>query len=77
MEKAELIQRNRSTLDERSVIIQLTEKGKQLKTQALSIPEKLLGTVLSENIRLDEVIQLKETLNSLIKVLSKDHNNAG
>lgn len=75
MEKAEIIERNRSNQDERSVIIQLTEKGKRLKTQALPIPEKLLGTLLSENINLEEVIQLKDTLDSLIKVLSKNINN--
>ena len=75
MEKAEFILRNRSKEDERSVMIQLTEKGKELKNRALSIPEQLLETLLSENIKLDDVIQLKNTLNSLIEVLTKNSKN--
>lgn len=70
MEKMELLRRTRSKEDQRSVIIELTTKGKQLKSQALAIPEKLIGTLLCEEISLDEVIQLKETLDALIKRLT-------
>jgi len=70
MEKTELLQRNRSSNDERSVIIQLTDKGKQLKIQAMAIPENLLNILLKENVTIDEVIQLKDTLCDWIKILS-------
>jgi len=75
MEKMELLKRTRSTKDERSVIIKLTEKGKHLKTGARPIPEKLLQSLLNENINLSDVLQLKEMLNEWIKVLSEKTKN--
>ena len=75
MEKMELLIRRRSDKDERSVMVQLTDKGKQLKHEARPIPEKLLSSLLSENIELSDVLQLKEMLNEWIKVLSKKTQN--
>lgn len=70
MEKMELLNRRRSSEDERSVMIELTEKGKQLKSEARPIPQKLLNELLTENIELADVLQLKDMLNEWIKVLS-------
>jgi DNA-binding MarR family transcriptional regulator len=70
MEKMELLNRNRSSKDERIVMVQLTEKGMQLKAEALPIPEKLISTLLTANIALSDVLQLKEILNEWIKILS-------
>jgi len=70
MEKMELLNRNRSSKDERIVMVQLTEKGMQLKTEALPIPEKLISTLLTANIEQSDVLQLKEILNEWIKILS-------
>lgn len=75
MQKMELLQRNRSSHDERSVIIQLTEKGQQLKIKALDIPQKLSQALLKENVSIDEVIQLKDTLCNWIKILSNSEKN--
>ena len=75
MEKLELIQRNRSREDERSVIVALTEKGKLLKDKAKPIPEKLLKILLNENINLSEVLQLKEMLNQWIEILTENNKN--
>lgn len=72
IEKMKLLERNRSSKDERSVTVLLTQKGKQLKTKALPIPEKLIKTLISEDIKMSEIIQLKETLNEWIKLLSKN-----
>ncbi len=72
MEKMALIQRNRSSKDERNVIVQLTETGAKIQTTAKPIPEKLLNILLTENINLSEVLQLKDTLDEWIKILS-DH----
>jgi hypothetical protein len=55
----------RSIEDERSVIVQLTEKEK-LKEQAKPIPEKLIKILLTENIDVSDVIKLKEMLNDWI-----------
>jgi DNA-binding MarR family transcriptional regulator len=73
MEKMELLQRNRSSEDERSVIVQLTEKGRKLKEKAKPIPEKLIKILLTENIDVSDVIQLKEMLNDWITLLT-DNN---
>jgi len=75
MEKMDLLKRSRSTHDERSVIVKLTEKGKKLKTGARPIPEKLLKTLLNENINLTDVLQLKEMLNEWIKILTDKTKN--
>ncbi|MFT6971387.1 MAG: DNA-binding MarR family transcriptional regulator [Roseivirga sp.] len=77
MEKMELLNRNRSSKDERSVTVKLTEKGKQLKSEARPIPEKLLGALLTENIELSDVMQLKEMLSEWIKILSNKNENKG
>lgn len=70
MEKMALLQRQRSSKDERSVLVHLSEKGAELKSAARPVPKKLLGALLSENIELNDVLQLKEMLNEWIKVLS-------
>lgn len=75
MEKMELLQRNRSETDERSVIVKLTKKGKNLKDQAKPIPDKLIKVLLTENINIDDVIQLKEMLNEWIKILTEENKN--
>jgi DNA-binding MarR family transcriptional regulator len=70
MEKLELIKRERSKEDERNVIVQLTEKGQKVEIMAKPIPEKLTEMLLTEKIKLPEVVQLKEMLNEWIKILS-------
>lgn len=75
MEKMELLQRQRSSKDERNVIIELTDKGKQLKIQAMPIPEKLISTLLKENICMGDVTQLKEMLCDWIRILSDSDKN--
>ncbi len=72
MEKLELVQRQRSLEDERSVIVQLTEKGKLLREKAEPIPTELLKKLLTENVNLSEVLQLKELLNEWIEILTKE-----
>ena len=73
MEKMGLLHRKRSNEDERSVIVGLTTKGEKLKAQAMPIPEKLLKVLLTENIHLSEIVQLKEMLTEWITILS-DHD---
>ena len=71
MEKMDLIKRSRSEQDERKVIVELTPKGNQMKNDALSIPGNLLKNLLSKELKLDELLELKDTLNGLIRALSK------
>jgi len=75
MEKLELLRRKRSEKDERSVFIQLTAKGKELKNKAVPIPEKLLNTLLTEDVSLTEIMLLKDTLNKWSDILSEKQND--
>jgi len=71
MEKMELLQRNRADKDERSVVVTLTKKGKELKKRAIPVPEKLLDTLLTDDVELSDVLLLKDQLNKWIDILSK------
>ncbi|WP_194852603.1 MarR family winged helix-turn-helix transcriptional regulator [Nonlabens antarcticus] len=75
MEKRDLIERNRCHKDERSVKVKLTEKGSELKLRAVPIPEELLNVLITENIRLPEIKQLKSVLEEWITVLSTHESN--
>lgn len=71
MEKSQLIERNKCREDERSLIISLTEKGLKLKDEASKVPEIILKVLLESQIKLPDVIQLKETLDQWIEALNK------
>jgi DNA-binding MarR family transcriptional regulator len=69
MEQQGIIKRQRSESDERKVNIELSKKGKQMKTEAARIPEKLAASLISETLKIEELIDLKNKLDSLIKFL--------
>ncbi len=71
MEHQELITRKRSETDERKVIVQLTEKANELQEKAFQVPEKLLKRIENSNLKLDELIKMRENLNLIISFLSK------
>lgn len=62
LEVAELVQRVRSSQDERQVIICLTEQGRQLRQQAAAIMDDMLCAM---GCSLEELGALRERLNSL------------
>ena len=64
MEKAGWIQRKRSEIDERMVIITITDRGDALHDMAAEIPAKMAGCVTLEN---DEALQLYSLLHKLMK----------
>lgn len=70
MEHMKLLKRSRSKEDERTVIIELTPHGKQLKSKALPIPEKLVAELKSDKIEFEDLLKLKDTLCELISVLN-------
>ena len=70
MEAQGIIDRRRSEEDERRVIITLTPKGKQLQSEASSIPEKLVARLVSENVSLEELKILKDQLYKIIDLLN-------
>lgn len=71
MEQQELLKRKRSKDDERKVIVQLTQQGKQLQEQAATIPEKLTHQLLNGGLDVNDLIKLKDNLSSIIDLLSK------
>jgi DNA-binding MarR family transcriptional regulator len=71
MEQQGIIKRKRSREDERKVIVQLTAKGKELQEEASLIPEKLAGRLLEGDLKVDDLVRLKEMLDSMIRLLSR------
>ena len=71
MEQKNLIHRTRSNVDERSVLITLTEKGDNLRNQAVNIPEKLVASMRDESISLKEIQDFQLTLRKLIALMNR------
>ena len=70
MEAQALLSRNRTDSDERKVMIQLTQKGKEMKQAAASIPENLMKGLKTENLSISELTALRDKLNILVDSLS-------
>lgn len=66
MEKNGIIQRNRSKIDERVVIISLTEKGKDLHSKAIDIPNKLIHKLDCFSIEQEDIFVLKRILDGIL-----------
>ncbi|GGH66021.1 MarR family winged helix-turn-helix transcriptional regulator [Phaeocystidibacter marisrubri] len=71
MEQKGLIARVRSTADERKVNIVLTSKGLDLREKAECIPNEIVKQSNKSDVTLEEVMQLKETLNKMLRIWSE------
>ena len=71
MEHQGLVKRKRSGEDERKVIVKLTAKGRELQEEASVIPEKLAGRLAEGELKFDDLVRLKQMLDSMIRSLSK------
>jgi MarR family transcriptional regulator, organic hydroperoxide resistance regulator len=69
MESQGYIKRRRSESDERKVMVELTKKGKQLQTEATSIPGQLASGLISEAMQREDLGDLKDKLQILIRFL--------
>jgi DNA-binding MarR family transcriptional regulator len=73
MERQGLIKRGRSESDERKVIVKLTQKGNEMKIEAAAIPEQLVKCLSTTTMTINELVELKKRLNSLItSILNKN-----
>lgn len=63
MEASGLLTRRRSKQDERELIVTISQKGSDLRKEAVNIPEKMASCVALD---LEEAIQLKTLLSQLI-----------
>jgi DNA-binding MarR family transcriptional regulator len=70
MEAKGYIKRNRSVEDERSVFIQLTPKGKKLEEKASTIPMQIVGKMQTEEISVEEILKMKDTLQKITRLIS-------
>lgn len=71
MEVQKLLSRKRADKDERKVIVQLTKKGRGLQEEASRIPEELTKRLSDSELEIDDLLMLKDKLNSIISLLSK------
>jgi DNA-binding MarR family transcriptional regulator len=69
LESQGIVTRRRAEDDERKVIVKLTSEGKALKTNAASIPEKLVAGIVSAGMNLEELGSLKDNLYEIINYL--------
>lgn len=67
LEILKIVTRTKSDIDERKVIVSLTQKGKEMKLKASDIPFKLTEGM---EISLDEMLLLKRQLDDIIKILA-------
>lgn len=68
LEAAGLVQRQRSTEDERQVVVSLSPEGRALKRKAGAVPEAIFCATGCE---LDELIDLKTRLDRLRERLAQ------
>ncbi len=71
MEKMGLIERVRSLQDERKILVYVTEKGKDLEEKAASIPIQLIQNLGNSNLKVADLMTLRNQLNELIDFLQK------
>jgi DNA-binding MarR family transcriptional regulator len=71
METLGIINRKRSGSDERKVIVALTPKGKLMQVDAATIPEKLASGIISQTMKIEELVDLKNKLESIIHALTE------
>ncbi|WP_425420864.1 MarR family winged helix-turn-helix transcriptional regulator [Phaeodactylibacter xiamenensis] len=71
LEQKGLITRRRSPKDERSVLVQLTEPGAQLKNKAKEIPKTIIESFNDSRLTEPEVLQFQKTLFKLVEILSE------
>ncbi|WP_282782961.1 MarR family winged helix-turn-helix transcriptional regulator [Phaeodactylibacter xiamenensis] len=71
LEQKGLISRRRSSKDERSVLVQLTETGAQLKVKSQEIPKTILESFNDSRLTEPEVLQFQKTLFKLVEILGE------
>lgn len=70
LETAGLVRRERSAADERSVTVQLTDAGAELRERALPVPRRILS---STGMTVEEILTLQGLLGRLTGALDEAH----
>ncbi|MBR9922923.1 MAG: MarR family transcriptional regulator [Bacteroidetes bacterium] len=66
LEQKEMIIRERSVSDERTVIIRLRKRGENLKEKAVCIPNRIIDTLSEDTTTENEIRAFKATLENMI-----------
>jgi len=69
LSEKELVTKQRSTHDERTVVISLCNKGQELKTKASDIPNKMSSIFSDLQLSTQEIEAFREQLNKIVKEL--------
>lgn len=69
MESMGIILRKRSDVDERKVVITLTQKGIEMRVKASEIPNELINGLEKCTLSFNQLIELRTNLNELINYL--------
>jgi MarR family transcriptional regulator, organic hydroperoxide resistance regulator len=72
LEHMGLVKRERLTEDERILSVSLTEKGINLKHDAIKIPSCILNTL---NMDLESLVAIKKSLDELLHNINKNEDN--
>ncbi len=70
LEQKQLIKRKRCEQDERTVLISLTEQGKEMKEQAVEIPQRIINSFQTSTLSIAEAVSFQKTLLKIIDTLS-------
>lgn len=76
MESQGLLSRERSSNDERKVIVRLTEKGMLMQNAVAEIPQQLGNEIVSSAISVEDLLLLKDKLYAIIDYLNKKTDEA-
>ena len=71
IESMGLIKRYRDKNDDRVVIVELTNKGRNLKDEIICVPKEIVSKI---NLEIDEIIILKDKLDNLLDKLKNTNN---
>lgn len=71
MEQQGFVKRSRSGEDERKVIVRLTAKGFEMREEASLIPQQLAARLAEGDLKVGDLVRLKESLDSMIRLLSR------
>ena len=71
LESKKYITRERSKLDERTLIVTLTQRGEELKEKALEVPAGMRGCL---NVTDEEMVQLRKILNQILSDMGESQD---
>ncbi len=73
LESKGYVKRERSSKDERNLVVRLTQQGEELKKKAVCIPEKMMGCV---HLSKDEAFELYSLLHKVLSCVNEGEKDA-